>query len=222
MSNEPTPEVDKFGEKRFITYEKFKYCCTYCGNGADNPNEVFSKGACGSCGGPAQVVEKISTIEQINDAEKKVLFVNGSDTAQAVNTVKAQVEALGFETIMFSDLVPNGASRDQKYQLVGQASQACGMVFIFPSKQLDMKDGRLANEAYHEANDYMPEGQIKAIPILVDRSSATHLPHDARGLSCLAMSDQAKQGVADTGSRIFTLGIDKLAPTMQMFKNRIS
>lgn len=213
-------KLDEFGPKRSITYEKTEYGCIYCGRGAPSHSEVFSGGACKGCGAPGKEYKEVATVETIPDAERKVLFVNASDSQQDADRIKAQIEAMGFETVSFSDLIPNGASRQQKYDVVGKAARACGRVFIFPSKELSMRDGKLANEAFHEANDYLPENGIKAIAFLSARDSVSYLPYEMGNLACMATNKQAEQGWVDSGNRGWIFSADRtLERTMDGFRD---
>jgi hypothetical protein len=213
---------DEFGPKRSITYEKAEYGCIYCGRGAPSHSEVFSSGACKGCGAPGKEYKEVTTVETIPDAERKILFVNADDTKTDAEKIKAQVEAMGFETVDFADLVPNGASRNQKYDVVGKAARACGRVFIFPSKGLSMRGGKLANEAYHEANDYLPENSVKAIAFLSAKDSVAYLPYEMEGLACMATNVQAEQGWVDSGNRGWIFSTDRaLERTMEVFRDSI-
>jgi len=215
-------KYDEFGPKRSITYEKAEYGCIYCGRGAPSYGEVFSGGACKGCGAPGKEYKEVTTVETIPDAERKVLFVNADDTRQDAEGIKVQIEAMGFETVDFADLVPNGASRNQKYDVVGKAARACGRVFIFPSKELSMRDGKLANEAYHEANDYLPENAVKAIAFLSANDSAKYLPYRMEGLACMATNKQAEQGWSDSGNRGYLFSTDRaLERTMNVFREEM-
>jgi len=200
-----------------ITGEKkvrgaFKYCCASCQR-ASNSLDLFDKGACFRCGAPNP--EFTFIVDGRSFPESALIYFSDDTKADALKFAE-EVKKSGIKVITKNEIDFRSISQKDR-QLIGDR---LGVVFMFPSEQLEREEADHMNFFYEE-NKSVPEGKLaKTITILSKPENVKYVPYSQHGYGALLQGGNPDDisKYTNRSDRLMVFGADKIAPTLKAVK----
>lgn len=164
----------------FRITETVRYCCQWCGSGAETFKEAFPDG-CAQCGAPAKEYDKETVVKELNDLDKSFFVVYADDEKQKAGNFVSKLTKGGAKVVTLEDVLPNGLATNQISSVLEKVAVTVPWVVFIPSAQLDKetKDDFVLDIVMNET---LRTGSRKTFAAYIDQEHIKHAPRMLRGL----------------------------------------